>query len=86
MKWMGLLTLGLMAVMTGCGGSNQAKQPATNPPAQQVESKVPDGRPETRSLNAASLVGHDGAAFRKMVDGVMDKNDKHQKELEEIEK
>jgi hypothetical protein len=78
-----------LTVITGCGGSNQANPPnqsAANPPAQQVVAKVPEGRPETRSLNAASLVGHDGPALRKMVDGVLDKNDKHQKELEEAEK
>lgn len=79
-----VLTVGLMTAITGCGRSNQTNPPnpsTTNPPAQQGVSKVPEGRPETRSLNAASLVGHDGAALRKMVDGVMDKNDKHQKEL-----
>jgi len=89
MKRIGLLTVGLMAVMTGCGGSKHANPPnqsTTNPPAQQPVSKVPEGRPETRSLNAASLVGHDGAALRKMVDGVLEKNDKHQKDLEETEK
>jgi len=85
----GVLTAGLMAALTGCGGSNQTNPPdqsTTNPPAQQVVSKVPENRPETRSLDAASLVGHDGQALRKMVDGVLDKNDKHQKELEEEEK
>ena len=84
-----VLTVALVTAVTGCGGTNQTNPPdqsITKPPAQQVVTKVPEGRPETRSLNAASLVGHDGPALRKMVDGVLDKNDKHQKDLEEAEK
>jgi outer membrane murein-binding lipoprotein Lpp len=44
--------------------------------------KVDTGRPETRTLEAASAVGYDGKAIRKKVDGALDANDTHNAELE----
>lgn len=44
--------------------------------------KPDTGRPETRTLEAASAVGYDGKAIRKKVDGALDANDAHNAELE----
>ncbi|MDO8415984.1 MAG: hypothetical protein Q7S87_07205 [Agitococcus sp.] len=45
--------------------------------------KPDTGRPETRTLEAASAVGYDGKAIRKKVDGALDANDAHNAELEQ---
>ncbi len=51
--------------MAGCTYSNQ-----------QGEDKN-QGRPETKKLEAASVVGYDGKAIRKNVDNTLNKNDEH---------
>lgn len=40
------------------------------------------GRPETKKLEAATVVGYDGVAVRKRVDNVLDKNDDRTKDTE----
>ena len=44
--------------------------------------KPDTGRPETRSLEAASAMGYDGKAIRKKVDGALDATDAHNAEAE----
>ena len=46
-----------------------------------------DGRSETKTLQAADLVGYDGKKLRKSVDKVLDANDQRNKELaDDLEK
>ena len=53
-------------LLSGCSASNQ--------PQSQEKSQ---GRPETKSLEAATAVGYDGKALRKGVDSTLNKNDDH---------
>lgn len=43
---------------------------------------MPGGRPETKTLQAAGLVGYDGQQLRKGVDKVLDATDQRNKQLE----
>jgi hypothetical protein len=67
------ITLTLLALLTtGCG-------PEPTPP----QPKPDTGRPETRSLEAASAVGYDGKAIRQKVDKGLDANDDYNRKLQE---
>jgi hypothetical protein len=48
---------------------------------QKAESEKYTGREETRKLEGASAVGYDGTAIRKTVDGALNKNDDHVREM-----
>lgn len=42
-----------------------------------------NGRPETRSIEAADAMGYNGKEVRKKVDGALDANDAHNAQLEQ---
>jgi hypothetical protein len=77
------LPLGFIAIIfsmillsLGC----QKKTAATNPNSQ---SKT-ELRENTKSLQAADLVGYDGTKLRKSVDKIRQANDKHNQEIENM--
>ena len=43
---------------------------------------VPQGRPETRVVEGASVVGYNGSMMRKKIDKTLDRNDERNKEIE----
>ncbi len=43
----------------------------------------PGGRPETKTLQAAGLVGYDGKRLQKSVDKILDAQDQRNKKLED---
>ena len=61
---------------SGC----QKKTAATNPNSQ---SKT-ELHENTKSLQAADLVGYDGTKLRKSVDKITEANDKHNQEIENM--
>ena len=70
---MRVITLSLLALLTA------ACSPEPTPPQAQPDT----GRPETRSLEAASAVGYDGKAIRQKVDKGLDANDEYNRKLQE---
>jgi len=60
-------------VFCGCG-SEKAQPPA--------EDKT--GRPDTKAVEAARIVGYDGKQMRKAVDKALDKTEERNKELENV--
>jgi len=78
-----MLPLGFIAIISstillssGC----QKKTAATNPNSQ---SKT-ELHENTKSLQAADLVGYDGTKLRKSVDKITEANDKHNQEIENM--
>ena len=78
-----ILPLGFIAIIfsmillsSGC----QKKTAATNPNSQ---SKT-ELHENTKSLQAADLVGYDGTKLRKSVDKITEANDKHNQEIENM--
>ena len=78
-----MLPLGFVAIIfsmillsSGC----QKKTAATNPNSQ---SKT-ELHENTKSLQAADLVGYDGTKLRKSVDKITEANDKHNQEIENM--
>jgi len=65
-----------MLFSSGC----RKKTVATNP---ESESKS-ELRQSTKPLQAADLVGYDGARLRKSVDHIKEANEKHNQELEKM--
>ena len=63
-------------LLSGC----QKKTAATNPNSQ---SKT-ELHENTKSLQAADLVGYDGTKLRKSVDKITEANDKHNQEIENM--
>lgn len=45
---------------------------------------VDKGRPETRNIEAADAMGYNGKQVRQKVDGALDANDEHNKQLEQM--
>ena len=66
----------MMLLSSGC----QKKTAATNPNSQ---SKT-ELHENTKSLQAADLVGYDGTKLRKSVDKITEANDKHNQEVENM--
>ena len=64
------ITFFFVALLAGCNSS----QP-TSPEKHQ-------GRQETQKLEGASAVGYDGTAIRKNVDSTLNRNDDHNKKLD----
>ena len=78
-----MLPLGFVAIIfsmillsSGC----QKKTAATNPNSQ---SKT-ELHENTKSLQAADLVGYDGTKLRKSVDKITEANDKHNQEIKNM--
>ena len=78
-----MLPLGFIAIIfsmillsSGC----QKETAATNPNSQ---SKT-ELHENTKSLQAADLVGYDGTKLRKSVDKITEANDKHNQEIENM--
>ena len=65
----------VLVALSGCG--DDPAPPAQAPPA------PPQGREETRKLEAAGAAGYDGAALRHSADQMLDGRDRQAKELEE---
>ncbi len=66
----------LVMVLAGCGD---------DPPPPPVAPAQPQGREETRKLEAAGAAGYDGAALRQSADQMLDGRDRQAKELEEAQ-
>jgi hypothetical protein len=78
-----MLPLGFIAIIfsmillsSGC----QKETAATNPNSQ---SKT-ELHENTKSLQAADIVGYDGTKLRKSVDKITEANDKHNREIENM--
>ena len=65
-----LITCTAFLFLAGCNSSGQ-----------QSEGKY-QGRPETKTLEAASAAGYDGKAIRKNVDNTLNKNDEHNEAID----
>lgn len=61
-----LILFGYVALILIAGCNSSQQQPVV---------QKDQGRPETKKLEAATAVGYDGAAVRKSVDSVLNKND-----------
>ena len=68
------ITFAAVLLSSGC----QKETVATNPDPQRDN----ELHEKTKPLQAADLVGYDGTTLRKSVDKIIQKNDKHNKELE----
>jgi ABC-type Zn uptake system ZnuABC Zn-binding protein ZnuA len=68
------ITVAAVLLSSGC----QKKTVATNPDPKQNNAS----QEKTKPLQAADLVGYDGTQLRKSVDKIIQRNDKHNKELE----
>jgi hypothetical protein len=68
------ITFAALLLSSGC----QKKTVITNPDSQRDN----ELHEKTKPLQAADLVGYDGTTLRKSVDKIIQKNDKHNKELE----
>ena len=68
------VTFAAILLSSGC----QKKTVATDPDPQR-NNELPGN---TKTLQAADLVGYDGTKLRKSVDKIIQNNDKHNKELE----
>ena len=62
-----------MLVSSGC----EKKTAATNPNSESTPGS-------TKPLEAVDLVGYDGKAVRRRVDGIKEANEKHNQELEKM--
>lgn len=71
-----LIAAGLAVAAAGCDQSTpsatEANQPAESPP----------GRAETRNVQAASLIGHDGKQIQQRLDRVLDQNAQRNERLQ----
>jgi Holliday junction resolvasome RuvABC DNA-binding subunit len=63
-----------LACVALCGCSEKKAEP-------QAEEKT--GRPDTKAVEAAGMVGYDGKQMRKAVDKALDKTEERNKELED---
>jgi hypothetical protein len=70
------VTISFAAFLLSSGCQKQTV--ATNPDSQRDN----ELHEKTKPLQAADLVGYDGTTLRKSVDKLIQKNDKHNKELE----
>jgi hypothetical protein len=70
------VTISFAALLLSSGCQKQTV--ATNPDSQRDN----ELHEKTKPLQAADLVGYDGTTLRKSVDKLIQKNDKHNKELE----
>lgn len=61
--------------LSACGNAKQAEHTSES-------NKVDEGRPETKSIQAAAAVGYDGTAIRAKVDTVLDANDQRIDDLD----
>ncbi len=72
------LTVSLVLALTGCDRrSSNAASEQTRP------DQSPSGRSETKTLQAAGLVGYDGKQLQKSVDKILDAKDQRNKQLED---
>jgi len=62
----------LIAFFLGCGSS----QPSSKSKA------LPQGRAETKAVEAASAAGYDGSQFRKKIDQTLNRNDERNQAIE----
>ena len=72
-----IIMLCIIAVFAGCTSSNEP---------QSGEKEKYQGRDETKKLEGASAVGYDGTAVRKGVDSTLNKNDDHNRDLDNANK
>jgi uncharacterized protein YpiB (UPF0302 family) len=49
---------------------------------QSTTNKSPDGRSQTKALQAASVVGYDGKQLQRQVDKILEQKEKRNKDLE----
>ncbi len=64
--------------LTGCG-----QRPSKAGSDETRADQSPGGRPETKTLQAAGLVGYDGKQIQRSVDKILDAKDQRNKELED---
>ena len=74
------LLIVLCLVLAGCGSDNKPRPPASATNAPQAVARP--GRPDTKAIEAAGMVGYDGKQMRKAVDKALDKTEERNKELE----
>jgi hypothetical protein len=72
------IAFGAILLLSGC----KKRTVATNPGSQSNN----ELHESTKPLQAADLVGYDGTKLRKSVDKIIQNNDKHNKELENVTK
>ncbi|HMK59727.1 MAG TPA: hypothetical protein VK452_01110 [Dissulfurispiraceae bacterium] len=65
----------LIAFIFGCN-ADKAKTPSS-----ETSSPSATGRAETRGLEAAGIVGYDGAGMRRSLDNALDQNDARNAEM-----
>lgn len=70
----------LCLVLAGCGSDNKPQPPANATNSPQAEAKP--GRPDTKAIEAAGMVGYNGKQMRRAVDKALDKTEERNKELE----
>ncbi len=70
-----------MLFLLAVSGCDQRQSQATKD--QEQAHRLAGSRPETKTLEAAGLVGYDGKQLRKSVDKVLDARDQKNKEVED---
>ena len=73
------LTTIASSVLLALAGCDRKRSQA---PQQSTLKQTPAGRPQTKSLRAASVVGYDGKQLQKQVDKVLDQKEKRDRDLE----
>ena len=69
-------TVLILSILALSACSAPAPPPAANTQTQE------EGRPETKSIQAADAVGYDGTAIRGKVDAALDQNDQHAADID----
>jgi hypothetical protein len=67
------LVLAIFFVL-GCGSGSPAPK----------AKGIPEGRSETKAVEAASAAGYNGSQMRKKIDKTLDQNDARNKEIEKV--
>jgi Holliday junction resolvasome RuvABC DNA-binding subunit len=74
---------GLSILMAGATALLLSCSEATTGSSTQNQSKQDEGRKDTRAVKALDAVGYDGNQIRKNVDAALNKNDQHNKDIDQ---